>query len=480
VHDTKVGRIQVGDEPSPRPGWLSRDSFVWLVLVAVLFLAAQLNPSLLRMPLGPDEMTYIAKTSAHASGVFLPPVHGHGVGLLAAPVTLFTTSVVALRIWMAVLSALGLFFAMLCWRRLRPAWVLAIAGLILASLAITQNSGVQVYPDWWAGVGILAFTGLFLHAVNGTMRSGRALTLVGAVSFLIVMMRPQNIVFILGPAIAAVLFVPVWRKPKVLVAMGIGIGLGLLEWAAEAVYWFGGVASRLTLAGQEPPSFRPYFSFFTQVKVLSGPWYCETPPRGCPGITMPGDLLWYVALLALVVVGLYAVWRTSTRSSSLLALYTGLWVVVLYGFLVPFGAPRYFLPTYALFAILAADGIAWLVTKSRWRTAGVVVTCAFLLIGIVTQQFVLRDEVASQTAGRPYAARAAQLAKLGIHAPCVVYSTSIAYYLGCAAPWSGGTMREVFIRTPQGRRGWRRLALPAGSPVVFVPTRVGNGSSLGK
>ncbi len=467
MHDTKVGRIQVADEPGPRPGWLSRDSLLWLILVTVLFLVAELNPSLLRMPLGPDEMTYIAKTSVHASGVFLPPVHGHGVGLLAAPVTLFTTSLVALRVWMAVLSALGLFLGMLCWRGIRPAWVLALAGLILASLAITQNSGVQVYPDWWAGVGILAFTGLFLHAVNGTMRAGRALTLVGVVSFFIVMMRPQNIVFILGPAIAAVIFVPAWRKPKVLVAMGIGVALGLLEWAAEAVYWFGGVANRVHLAGQEPPSLRPYFSFFTQVKVLSGPWYCE--PGQCTDWRLPWETLWWVALFGLVVLGIYAVWRTSAKASSLLALFTGLWVVVLYGLLVPFGAPRYFLPTYALFAILAADGIAWLITESRWRTAGVVVTCAFLLTGIVSQQVVLRGEVSNQAVSRPYEARAAQLAKLGIHPPCVVYSPSIAYYLGCAAPWSGGTMREVFALTPQGKHGWRRLPLPPSAPVVFVP-----------
>jgi len=97
------------------------------------------------------------------------------------------------------------------------------------------------------------------------------------------------------------------------------------------------------------------------------------------------------------------------------------------------------------------------------------VTCAFLLAGIVTQQIVLRDEIASEKAGRPYAARAAQLAKLGIHPPCVVYSTSLAYYLGCYAPWSGGTMREVFKRTPQGSHGWRRLPLPNSAPVVFVP-----------
>jgi hypothetical protein len=468
VHDTKVGRIQVTDEPRPRPGWLSQHSFLWLILVTVLFLVAELTPSLLRMPLGPDEMTYIAKTSAHASGVFLPPVHGHGVGLLAAPVTLLTTSLVALRIWMAVLSALGLFLAMLCWRGLRPAWVLALAALILGSLAITQNSGVQVYPDWWTAVGLLALTGLFLHAVNGTMRPALVLTWIAAASFLIVMMRPQNIVFILGPTIAAALLVPAWRKPKVLTAMAVGIALGLIEWIAEASLWFGGLANRVHLAGQEPPSLRPYFSFFTQAKVLSGPWYCQTI-HGCPGISMPGELLWYTILLGLAVLGLAAVWRTSAKASSLLAAFAGLWVVALYGFLVPYGAPRYLLPTFALFAILAADGIRWLVTESSWRRAGVVAACAFLLAGIVSQRLVLSNEIVDQTAGRPYAAKAAQLAKLGVHPPCVVVSTSIAYYLGCTAPWYGGHVGQAFARTPEGRHGWRVLHLPGLSMKVYVP-----------
>jgi hypothetical protein len=468
VHDTKVGRIHVTDEPSPRPGWLSQDSFLWLILVTVLFLAAELTPSLLRMPLGPDEMTYIAKTSAHMSGVFLPPVHGHGVGLLAAPVSLLTTSLVALRIWMAVLSALGLFLAMLCWRGLRPAWVLALAALILGSLAITQNSGVQVYPDWWTAVGILAMTGLFLHAVNGTMRQGLVLTLIAAASFLIVMMRPQNIVFILGPTIAAALFVPAWRKPRVLAAIGAGIALGLIEWTAEAFLWFGGLANRIHLAGQEPPSLHPYFSFFTQAKVLSGPWYCQTI-HGCPGISMPGELLWFAALVVLAGLGLSAVWRTGAKASSLLAALTGLWVVALYGFLVPYGAPRYLLPTFALFAILAADGIRQLVTESKWRTAGVVVACVFVLAGIASQRLVLNKEIADQAAGRPYAARAAQLAKLGVHPPCAVQSTSIAYYLGCTAPWYGGHVGQAFARTPEGRFGWQRLHLPGLSVKVYVP-----------
>ena len=204
-----------------------QDSIFWLAVVSILFLAAELTPALLRMPLGTDEITYIARTSIRVNGVSLPPVHGQGAGLLAAPVTLLTESLTAIRVWMSVLSAIGLFLAMLCWRGLRPGWVLGLAGLIFGGLAISQNSGVQVYPDWWGALGVLALTGLLLHAVNGTMRDRVTLPLIALASLVIVLMRPQNIVFIMGPAILAVIFVRDWRKPKVMVAMGVGIALGL-------------------------------------------------------------------------------------------------------------------------------------------------------------------------------------------------------------------------------------------------------------
>ena len=57
-------------------------------------------------------------------------------------------------------------------------WVLALGELIFAGLAISQNSGVQVYPDWWGGLAVLALTGLFLHAVRGTMSNRVALPLI--------------------------------------------------------------------------------------------------------------------------------------------------------------------------------------------------------------------------------------------------------------------------------------------------------------
>jgi len=486
VHDLKVSGRPAPLTGQPKRNLTSPDSRFWLVLVSAAFLAAELTPALLRMPLGADEITYIARTSAHASAISLPPVHGQGMGLMAAPVTLFTTSLTAIRIWMSVLSAVGLFLAVLCWRGLRPMWVLALAELVLASLAITQNSGVQIYPDWWGALGLLALTGLFLKAVNRTMRPRVVLPLIGFVSLVIVLLRPQNVVFLMGPVILACLVVRGWRNFRVLAAMAIGTALGFAEWLVGAYLWFGGLTERINLAGQEPPPLHLYFALLTQVRYMNGSWYCST---GCSQWAVPAETPWWIAFLAVAILGLWVAWhRSAMKASSVLAGASALWVFLLYAFLVPFGAPRYLLPTYALMSILVADGIVWAVTESRWRRVSesrwrkivAAAACLFLLGGIVSQRVILQHQAAYQSVTRQFQAEAQELRKIGVHPPCVLDNTSIAYYLGCSAPWTttGSDLQAVtaFVQnhTSQGLKHWRFLELPAPEPgdfppVVFLP-----------
>ncbi len=113
------------------------------------------------------------------------------------------------------------------------------------------------------------------------------LPLIAFVSMVIVLMRPQNVVFLMGPVILAALLVRRWRKLQVLVAMAVGIALGALEWGIGAYLWYGGLSERIHLAGQEPPALKLYFSLGTQLKVLNGPWYC-IPPH-CTGWAEPGE-----------------------------------------------------------------------------------------------------------------------------------------------------------------------------------------------
>jgi len=468
MQGVKVSARTAPGDPVRPAARFGPDSLFWLVLVSAAFLIADTTSALRNMPLGADEITYIARTSVHKSGVMLPPVHGQGAGLLAAPVSLLTTSLSDLRMWMAFLSALGIFLSLLCWRRIRPAWQLALAGLILGSMAITLNSGVQIYPDWWSGLGLLALTGLFLQVIRGAARPWLLLVMIAFVSFVIVVMRPQNIAFVMGPTIAASIFVRDWRLPKVWAAMAAGIVLGLGEWVIGAYLWFGGLANRIHLAGQEPPSLGLHFSFFRQVKVLSGPWYCEYSVQ-CRGWDMPGETAWWVVFLALAILGLYAVWHRPERTSSLLAGFSGLWVLVFYSLLVPFGAPRYILPTLALWSIMAVDAMVWLSTRSRWRTVAVVACCLFVVSGIVTQRIVLNREVNAQTASRPYQVKGEELVQRGLRPPCVMNSAFVAYFVGCTGPWTGQTIQQLMASTPQGQHGWRYLDLHDPGIQVWVP-----------
>jgi len=433
-------------------------------VVAAVFLLAELSPVPLRMQLGADEITYIAQTSVHASPVILPPVHGRGAAVLAAPVTLLTTSVLALRVWMALLSALGLFLALLAWRGLRQAWVLAVAGLILGSLGISQLSGVQAMPDWWVALGGLAVTGLFMQAVTGRMRDRLVLPLLAAATFFLVLLRPQDTAFLVAGVIAAALIVPAWRNRRVLAAMGIGLVAGAVEWLGEAYAWYGGPVSRLHMMRQEPPKFALYFSLPYQLRVLNGPWYCR--PGECHSWSYPWLTWWWLVLLGLVVLGSFAA-RRMGLVSSMVTVVAALSVLAAYTFFVPYAAPRYLLPVVAMLMIQAADGVAWLVTVPSWRAWAVLAVCAFLLTGALSQQFVLRTEARGQEAVREsFIRHAHQLRALGVRPPCVVASPSTAYYLGCSAPWTGQPMSAVLAQAPGGAASWRKV--PGASIEAYV------------
>jgi hypothetical protein len=107
----------------------------------------------------------------------------------------------------------------------------------------------------------------------------------------------------------------------------------------------------------------------------------------------------------------------------------------------------------------------------------VAVACVFLLSGIVSQRIVLQHLVRAEQAGRPFLAKADRLRDLGVHPPCVVKSTPVAYYLGCTAPWDGQSMNDVLAHTPQGVSGWQEESLTGGT-TAYVP--LVSGQATGK
>jgi hypothetical protein len=113
------------------------------------------------------------------------------------------------------------------------------------------------------------------------------------------------------------------------------------------------------------------------------------------------------------------------------------------------------------------------VTESelQWRKPAALVACLFLLGGIVSQRAILQRQAAYQTISRQFQAQAEQLEKIGVRPPCVMENTSLAYYIGCSAPWTGmGTPEFLASRTTQGLKYWRLLPLPGTlPPIIYLP-----------
>jgi len=450
-----------------------RDGLLWLLAAAVVFTVAEVAVAPLRLPLGWDEITYIAQTSAHPSPVVMPPIHSRGPGLLVAPVTLLTTSVVVLRAWMALLSGAGLFLALLAWRRVRPGPVLAVAAVIIGSLAVTQLNAVQVMPDWWEAVGALAVTGLFLRAVTFGQTRVVAVLLAAGVFFL-VLVRWQDAVFLTAPLVAAALVVPAWRRRGTLAAIAIGLAAGAAEWAGEAWAFYGGPVGRVRLTALEPPKLGLYFSLPHQVSALAG----GCSPGHCPPWVSPWLGAWWAALLVLAILGIMTAGRTrpagpavpATRATAAVPAACAVTLLAGYGLFDPQTAPRYLLPVIALAAIPAADGITRLAAARRWRAAAVPPVAAFLLAGLITQHYVLRAQAASlQHANAIWTAQASYLRHAGVRPPCILAGGHLpaAYYLGCAPAWADQRLPALLARPP-GRSAWHRLRVPGLRILVYI------------
>lgn len=438
--------------------------------MAAAFTLCQLLLVAPRMGLSWDETVYVSQVSGHAPAAFFDPARARGVSLLVAPVALVTGSVAVLRGYLAVLSGLGLLGALWVWRPLRPAWVLALAGVAFGGLWVAQYYGPQAMPDEWVALSGLAAVGFFLRAARSGSRgplAGLAASLALAALF-----RPGDAVFLAAALALAVAAVRAWRRWQLLAAVAAGTAAGAAEWVIEAYLRFGGPLSRLRLAGAEQGGFGLHLAVWAELRALNGPTLC----RPCTiGWRYPVLSLWWLALPVLVVLGVLAARRAGQLGSSALPAVCGLSVAVQYLFLIDYAAPRFLLPAYALLAIPVADCLAWILTGVRadLRLPTALLVGWILLAQLAAQQVVLHHEVRGTVIYHDdYRRIVADLRVLGVRPPCVIKGEQfipIAFYGGCA---SAGTVRQALsagdrvavLEYPQIRpgylRGWTRYRLP--------------------
>lgn len=516
VRMTRTGLARSLRHPSPGGSgasgrrWLpAPDSAWWIGLVAAAFTASELAFVSPRLGLSWDEAVYVSQVSVHAPAAYFDPPRARGIPLLVAPVTQLTSSIIALRVYLSIASGLGLFGALMAWRRLRPAWVLALAGLAFASLWVAQYYGPQAMPDLWVALSALAAVGLFLQAARrlgwrpgepgalsarrpgesarrsaepGAAPAGRVwawLAGLAACTAATALIRPGDAVFLAVPLVVATLVVAAWRRWQLAAAVMAGLVAGGAEWVAEAYLRFGGPLARLRAAGAEQGGFGLHFAVWAELRAVNGPTLC----RPCTvGLRHPELHIWWLALPGLVALGLFAARRAGRLGSALLPAVCGFCVAAQYLFLIDYAAPRFLLPAYALLALPVADGIGWLCTDVRpdLRPLARLAVVFCLVAQVLVQHLVLDHEVSGAiTFHNDYTRIAADLRKLGIRPPCLIKGEQyipIAFYAGCASapdPRDPAFARRVALleypgtRRPHYARGWHRHRLP-GTRVLKV------------
>ncbi|HUC27080.1 MAG TPA: hypothetical protein VMA73_30675 [Streptosporangiaceae bacterium] len=423
------------------------DSIWWLVLVAAAFTLAQLVLVVPRLGLSWDETVYISQVSSHTPAAYFDPARARGIPLLVAPVTLLTSSVLALRIYLAVASGVALFLALLCWRRLRPAWQLALAGVLFCGLWTTLYYGPQAMPDLWVAFSSLAAVGLFLQAAGrrapaaGEEPAARP-TRWGALAGLTVcvaiaaLVRPGDALYLAAALGIAVIAVRQWRQWQLFAAVVVGFAAGAVEWVIEAYVRFGSPLNRLHEAGAEQGGFGLHFAVWDELRSVNGPTLC----RPCTvGFRYPELSLWWLALPVLVVLGGYAAHRAGRLASSVLAAACGFGLAFQYLFLINYAAPRFLLPAYALAAIPVADAVAGLLTGIQRDLRGPAALLVAVVLGVqlLIQASVLEHQVAEKVSFfGDYNRIAGDLRALGVKPPCLVKGVQdipVAFYAGCAS-----------------------------------------------
>ncbi|MFF7155426.1 hypothetical protein [Streptomyces sp. NPDC008139] len=404
---------------------------LWAGAVCVGFLALQAALVVPGTGLAWDETVYTSQVSGSVPAAFFSAPRARGISFLAAPVAELTSSMTALRVWMAVLSAVGLFLALRVWRGLVPAPVLALAGGLFATLWITVFYGPQVMPNLWSAYGALAAVGCFLRAVRDPADRWAPVGLAAGVT-VTGLMRPPDALWLLAPLAVAALCVPGGRRPLVWAALAAGAVLGCGEWVIEAYARYGGLSERLSRASAIQGGTGWNFAVADQIRALDGRALCR--PCDVPW-RHPVTAVWWFALPPLALLGVWA----QRRAGALLPLLVASSLAVPYLFLIGYAAPRFLLPSYALLAIPVGHGLWRLLT---WRPAlsGLVVLA---LCGHVAVQMsvTVHDAAGNRAMRRAYESVAVALHHDGVRPPCVLtgdHAVPLAFYVGCASRQVGG------------------------------------------
>ncbi|MET9404893.1 hypothetical protein ABZX90_03735 [Streptomyces sp. NPDC002935] len=434
----------------PRPGraGVAAGSPLPLAALAVAFVLIQLLFVIPGLNLNWDESVYASQVTPHIPAAYFSAPRARGIPVLLAPLTFLTSSTLALRIYLAVLSATGLSVALWVWRRLLPMPVVALAGVLFSGLWVTQLYGPQAMPNLWVALCALAAVGCFLRAA-GDRRDRRALVGLCLAVAAAALLRPSDAVWLSLPMAAACLFVRRWRRPTLLAVLLAGLALGGVQWIVEAYLSYGGVAARLHRSSAIEGGIGWHLAVGDQLRTLAG------GPELCRPCSVPWrhrtSAIWWLATPLAAAAGVVLAGRVRRLATALLPAVCGASVAVPYLLLIDYAAPRFLLPAYALLSLPVADALAASArsVRPRLRLAATALVAALVVAQLVSQHVILDRAVRTAADGTgDYARIAADLRKHGVRPPCLItgrLATPVGYQARCASGQITGHNRNTTV-----------------------------------
>ena len=375
-------------QPPPRlrlPG-----PVIALLLVAVAYVVLQVIFAD-RPVLGWDESIYVSQVSTGGKAMYFSAPRSRGITLLVAPAAALTSSVALLRLWMGLVSGVGLVVAFWPWLTLLRRYVVPLAATLFISLWVVEFYGDQIMPNLYVAYGALTAAGWFVHAARSGNR--RPLIALGASVAFTALVRPADAAFLVAALGVAAL---IQSRFRVFAAMTVGALAGVLPWIIEAYVRFGGVLSRMKASSYNEGTMGWHpAALWMELKALNGPTLC----RPCTvGWRYPELSMWWLALPFLVVLGLVVTARAE-RGPLLVAAACGAAAAFQYLFLIVYAAPRFLIPAYALSALVVAALIEQVVAKApkTRRTAVIAAIGLLLAVQFGTQHVVLQRREATPT-----------------------------------------------------------------------------------
>jgi hypothetical protein len=338
-----------------------------LIVVCVLHAVSPLILRGLHPGYGWDETVYIRQIDPHSpTGVFTAP-RARGLTLLTAPASLISGSETVMRLWLALLSGVGLYLAFLPWLRLRRSFVIPAAAALWSGLWVGIYYSYEAMPNQYVAYGALAASGWMLLAVQRPDRR-RHIWYAGLALALTALIRPSDSLFLLVPLVVAALLLrgPTRRQRGVIVTvLVLGLAVGWAEWIIEAYVSYGGPIARFRAASAENTGGL-HWALGDQFRTLAGPILCR---RGCRPHSPLTTQLWWFALPPLVGLGWFAGRGIGWLRAHVVVTAAALAIAAQYLIAIDYSAPRFLEPSYALLALPVAEGLGWIVTTLLARRA---------------------------------------------------------------------------------------------------------------